>query len=176
MTAGGVVPWPAAQRLAELVVAAGWVVNLQVTGETLLERYDAVAALPGPVVIDHIGNFGPIGPQAPAFTALLRLVDTGRVWVKLSAPYARGAMGPFPYAAAAPLAHALVRHAPERLTWGSDWPHTFLTQVHRQPAPDPAALFDLLLDWVTDPVIRRLILVDTPNRLFGGLRESPAPP
>ncbi len=175
MTPGGVVPWSDAQRLAGRVSDAGWVVNLQIDGATLLDRFDAIAALPGPVVIDHIGNFGPIPPDHPALAALLRLLDTGRIWVKLSAPYAKGAMGPFPYAAATPLARALVQHAPGRLTWGSDWPHTFLTKVHRQPAPDPAALFDLLLDWADDPAVRQQILVDTPNALFDRLHPFAAP-
>ena len=172
MTPGGVVGWDEAARLAARVVDAGWVVNLQVHGETLPDRFDDIAALPGPVVIDHMGAFGPVATDHPSVLALLRLLDTGRVWVKLSAPYARGAMGPLPYAPAAPLARALVRHAPDRLTWGSDWPHTFLTQVHRQPAPDPAALFDLLADWVEDPATRRLILVETPDRLFGAARPG----
>ena len=168
MTPGGVVNWDEAARLAARVVAAGWVVNLQIRGDTLLERFDTIARLPGPVVIDHMGNFGPIAPEAPSVQGLLRLLDTGRVWVKLSAPYAGGRMGPFPYGPASPLARALVRHAPDRLMWGSDWPHTFLTQVHQQPAPDPVPLFDMLLDWVDDPTFHHRILMETPERLFGG--------
>jgi len=167
MTPGGVVGWTEAARLAARVTEAGWLVNLQIRGDTLLDRFDEIEALPGRVVIDHMGNFGPIAPDAPAVLPLLRLIDTGRVWLKLSAPYAGGAMGPMPYAIAAPLARSLVRHAPERLMWGSDWPHTFLTQVHHQPAPDPARLFDLLLDWVDDPAVRHCILVETPEQLFG---------
>ena len=168
MTPGGVVSWDEAARLAARVVAEGWVVNLQIRGDTLSERSDTIARLPGPVVIDHMGNFGPIAPEAPTFKRLLRLLDTGRIWVKLSAPYAGGRMGPFPYGSASPLARALVRHAPDRLMWGSDWPHTFLTQVHQQPAPNPISLFDMLLDWVHDPTVRQSILVETPERLFGG--------
>ena len=166
MTPGGVVAWDEAPRLAARVAEAGWLVNLQVRGEVLTERLDTVAAMAGPVVIDHMGNYGPVDPDGEAFGALLRLLDTGRVWVKLSAPYARGAMGPFPYAAAAAVAQALVRHAPERLLWGSDWPHTFLTEVHHQPAPDPQALFGLLGEWAEDAGVRRRILVDTPDTLF----------
>ena len=167
MTPGGVVDWSEAARLAGRVVDAGWFVNLQIRGNTLLDRFDAIARLPGPVVIDHMGNFGPIRPDDPFVRALLRLLDTGRVWVKMSAPYAGGAMGAFPYTAAAPLAQALARHAPNRLMWGSDWPHTFLTQVYGQPAPDGADLFDLLLDWVEDPAMRHRILVDNPEQLLG---------
>lgn len=167
MTPGGVVGWNEAARLASRVAAEGWVVNLQIRGDTLLERFDTISGLPGPVVIDHMGNFGPIAPDAPPVQGLLRLLDTGRVWVKLSAPYAGGRMGPFPYGPALPLARALVRHAPDRLMWGSDWPHTFLTQVHQQPAPDPILLFDMLLDWADDPTVRHRILIETPERLFG---------
>ena len=174
MTPGGVVPWAEAARLAGRVTDAGWAVNLQVHGETLLDRHDEIRALPGRVVIDHIGAFGPVAPSHPAVAALLRLLDSGRFYVKLSGPYARGAMGPFPYAAATPLAQALVQHAPGRLTWGSDWPHTFLTQVYRQPAPDPAALLDLLLDWAPDPRDRQAILVDTPDRLFAPAGPRPS--
>ena len=167
MTPGGVVGWDEAERLAARVVEAGWFVNLQIRGAMLLEHFDTIARLPGSVVIDHMGNFGPIQPDQPQVQALLRLLDSGRFWVKLSAPYAGGAMGPPPYPAAAPLARALVRHAPERVMWGSDWPHTFLTQVHRQPAPDIVDLFDLLLDWADDPDVRRRILVDNPAGLLG---------
>ncbi len=175
MTPGGVADWTEVRPLAARVVDAGWVVNLQIRGAALLERFDLIRRLPGRVVIDHMGNFGPIDPDATGVRFLLRLLDTGRVWAKMSAPYAGGAMGPFPYAAATGLAQMLVRHAPERLTWGSDWPHTFLTQVHHQPAPDPAALFDLLLDWAADPAIRQMILVDTPNDLFGAAGNRPFP-
>ncbi len=167
MTPGGVVAWNEAAALATRVSAFGWLINLQIRGNTLLDRFDEIARLPGRVVVDHIGNFGPVAPDDPAVHALLRLIDGGRVWLKLSAPYAGGAMGAMPYAASGPLARAFARHAPERLIWGSDWPHTFLTQVHGQPAPDAAGLFDLLLDWVDDPAVRHSILVDTPEQLFG---------
>ena len=166
MMPGGVVPWDEVPRLAARVAAVGWLVNLQVRGEDLADRFDAVAGLRGPVVIDHMGNYGLVDPESEAFRVLLRLLDTGRVWVKLSAPYAQGVMGAFPYDAAARVARALVRHAPERLVWGSDWPHTFLTEVYRQPAPDPQALFGLLGEWVGDEAVWQRILVDTPNRLF----------
>ena len=168
MTPGGVVSWDEMGPLAARVAAFGWHINLQFRGDTLAERYDTIARLPGPVVIDHMGRFGRAAQPTDADVRLLmRLLDSGRVWVKLSAPYAGGTMGPPPYRTVRPLARALVRHAPERLVWGSDWPHTFMTEVHRLPPGDDALLLDLLLDWVDDDTIRRRILVDTPEALFG---------
>lgn len=168
MTPGGVLSWDEVPRLATRIQAFGWHTNLQMRGNTLPDLFDTVAALPGAVVIDHMGLFSrPIAPDHPEVGALLRLLDTGRVWVKLSAPYGGGVMGPPPFTAAWPLARALVRHAPERLVWGSDWPNTFMTQVYKLPPGDPALLLDLLLEWADDDATRRRILVDNPETLFG---------
>jgi D-galactarolactone isomerase len=94
----------------------------------------------------------------------LRLVDTGRCWVKLSAPYETSRTGPPRYEDVGALAKALVRHAPERMLWASNWPHP------SEPAdakPDEARLLDLLLEWAPDDVTRRKILVDNPAELYG---------
>ena len=168
MTPGGVLAWNDAPHLAVRIQAFGWHVNLQFRGAELPARHDLIARLPGPVVIDHMGLFArPIDPSHPDVRHLLCLLDTGRVWVKLSAPYAGGAMGPPPFSSAIPLARALVRHAPERLIWGSDWPHTFMTEVHRQPPGDAAMLLDQLLEYADDDATRRRILVDNPEALYG---------
>ena len=118
-----------------------------------------------------MGNFGPVPPNDPGtdpgVAALLRLLDGGRVWTTLSAPYAGGGMGEPPYPAAGLLARALVHHAPDRLMWGSNWPHPFTTQVRGLPAEDDAMLLDLLLDWVGEERVRNRILADNPAVLFG---------
>jgi D-galactarolactone isomerase len=168
MTPGGVLSWEEVPRLAARIQEFGWHTNLQMRGNTLPERFNAIAALPGQVVIDHMGLFSrPIEPGHPEVSFLLRLLDTGKVWVKLSAPYGGGIMGPPPFTAAWPLARALVRHGPERLVWGSDWPNTFMTQVYKLPPGDPALLLDLLLEWADDDATRRRILIDNPEALFG---------
>jgi D-galactarolactone isomerase len=168
MTPGGVLSWQDVPRLATRIQEFGWHTNLQMRGNTLPERFETIAALPGKVVIDHMGLFSrPVAPDHPEVRTLLRLLDTGRVWVKLSAPYGGGIMGPPPFTAAWPLARALVRHAPERLVWGSDWPNTFMTQVYKLPPGDPALLLDLLLEWADDDATRHRILVDNPEALFG---------
>ena len=168
MTPGGVLSWDDVPGLAVRIQHFGWHTNLQMRGNTFPERFDTVQALPGPVVIDHLGLFSrPVEPDHPEVQALLRLLDTGRIWVKLSAPYGGGKMGPPPFTAAWPLARALIRHAPERMLWGSDWPHTFMTEVYKLPPSDAATLLDLLLDWTDDEAVRHRILVDNPDALFG---------
>ena len=167
MTPGGVLSWDDVPGLAARIQHFGWHTNLQMRGNTFPERFDTVRALPDPVVIDHLGLFSrPVEPDHPEVQALLRLLDTGRIWVKLSAPYGGGKMGPPPFTAAWPLARALIRHAPERMLWGSDWPHTFMTEVYKLPPGDAATLLDLLLDWTDDEAVRHRILVDNPDALF----------
>ena len=169
MTPGGVLSWDDVPALAARIQDLGWHTNLQMRGNTFPQRFETIRALPGPVVIDHLGLFSrPVPPDHPEVQVLLRLLDTGRVWVKLSAPYGGGTMGPPPFEAAWPLARALVRHAPERMLWGSDWPHTFMTEVYKQPPGDAAMLLDLLLEWTDGEAVRRRILVDNPEALLGG--------
>jgi D-galactarolactone isomerase len=92
----------------------------------------------------------------------LRLLDTGRVWVKLSAPYHADRDGPPHYRDVQDLARRLVAHAPERCLWGSNWPHP-----GRTPRPDNATLLALLAAWAPDPTAMRKILVDNPALLYG---------
>lgn len=168
MMPGGVLTWNELHALACRIQAHGWHVNIQLDGHELAERAELLARLPGQVIVDHLGMFGrPVAPSHPSFMALLRLLDIGRFWVKLSAPYAGGGMGEAPYPAAGILARSLVRHAPGRLLWGSNWPHPFTTQVRHLPAEDDAMLLDLLLDWAEDESVRNRILTSNPQALFG---------
>ena len=90
------------------------------------------------------------------------LIDKGNTWVKLSGAYQDTRIGPPTYADATALARAYVAAAPERLVWGSDWPHP--TESDK---PDDALLFDLLSVWAPDATTRRRILVDNPQALYG---------
>ncbi len=117
-----------------------------------------------PMVIDHMLNIPAArGIADAAFQTLLRLVGDGVLYGKLSAPYRLS--GTFPdYPDARAFHAALVRANPERLLWGSDWPHP---QIAAAVMPDDGHLVDLFNAWTPDPGHRRLILVDTPARLFG---------
>jgi predicted TIM-barrel fold metal-dependent hydrolase len=92
-----------------------------------------------------------------------RLVDTGRTWIKLSGVYQDSRVGPPSYADTAAIAKAMVRLAPERLVWGTDWPHPTV----RTDKPEDAALLDLLAIWVSDAETRNQILVANPEALYG---------
>jgi 2-pyrone-4,6-dicarboxylate lactonase len=91
------------------------------------------------------------------------MLDSGRVWLKLSGPM-RCTSDDFPYREVTPLARALVRHAPERMVWGTDWPHV---NLDGREMPNDGDLLDLLLEWVPDAATRQRILVDNACTLYG---------
>lgn len=163
MLPGGAIPWHMADGVAARVQDVGWHVQLQLDGRLLPEREAQIRAWPGRIVIDHVGKFlEPVTPDHAAFRCLLRLVDGGRVWVKLSAPYEVSRAGPPLYEDVGRLAKLLVEAAPERMLWATNWPHPSV-----DAKPDDAELLDLLLDWATDEAVRNRILVDNPAELYG---------
>jgi 2-pyrone-4,6-dicarboxylate lactonase len=148
-----------AARVADL----GWHVQLFPSGTEIIELEPLVRAVPAPVVFDHFGSVpAEAGTGQPAFAALLRLIDTGRVWVKLSRPMQITREDP-PYPSVIPLAHALIEHAPERVLWGTDWPHVGLVG---RTMPDDGDLVDLIWDWVPDERDRQRVLVENPNEFY----------
>lgn len=149
-----------AARVAEI----GWHVQYYPYRTELADTWRTILDLPTDVVLDHFGHIPAAeGINQPAFTALLRLLDSGRVWVKLSGPMRCTAEEP-PYPSVTPLARALVARRPDRLIWGSDWPHV---NMNGRTMPNDGDLLDLLLDWVPDAATRDRILADNPARLFG---------
>ena len=160
---GGVLPWEMLDELAARVQVVGWHAQLQLDGRALPEREAQIRGWPGRVVIDHVGKYlEPVPPEHEAFRVLLRLVDTGRVWVKLSAPYETSKVGPPYYDDVGRLAKALVKAAPERMLWASNWPHPSAKEKL-----DDAVFLDMLLDWVPDEDVRHRVLVDNPAELYG---------
>jgi 2-pyrone-4,6-dicarboxylate lactonase len=116
------------------------------------------------VIVDHLGMVpAALGVGDPNFQALLRLVGNGHAYVKLSAVYRLSTQFP-DYPDARPLHDALVRANPERLMWGTDWPHP---SIPAEVMPDDGHLLDLFHAWTPDRQTRLRILVDTPARLFG---------
>ncbi len=116
------------------------------------------------VIVDHLGTVPAAqGVTDPNFQALLKLVGDGDTYVKLSAVYRLSTHYP-DYPDAQLLHEALVRANPERLMWGTDWPHP---SIPAEVMLDDGHLLDLFHDWILDEQTRRRILVDTPNRLFG---------
>lgn len=163
MLPGGAVGWASMAPVAERVAPLGWHVQLQMDGNLLPDRLDTLLTLPTPVVVDHVGRFMPPPPtDAPAFRALRALLDTGRCWVKLSAPYESTKDGAPHFPTVSALVRVLVEHYPERLLWASNWPHP-----GQADPPTPALLHDLALDWLPTPELRQRVLVENPATLYG---------
>jgi D-galactarolactone isomerase len=149
------------EPLAKRVQSLGWHVQIHLRNDQIVAAEDLLLRLPGTIVFDHLGRLTPPeGLNHPAFGIIRRMLDGGRTWMKLSGAYFFG--GPPDYPEAAKVAQAYIKAAPERMVWGSDWPHP--TEKEK---PDDAMLFDLLGGWAPDDATRRRILVENPAKLYG---------
>lgn len=161
---GGTLGFDVMDELMARVHPLGWHANIQLDGRELPKYEAQIKRLPGKFVIDHTGKFlDPVAVDSAEFKSLLNLVDTGRCWVKLSAPYETSKTGAPKYEDVGRLAKALVMRAPQRMLWASNWPHPSV----RPKVPDDAELLELLLDWAPDEGTRNKILVDNPAVLYG---------
>ena len=149
---------PLARRIADL----GWHVQLNMEPEQIVEHEKMLKRVPTPIVFDHMGKLGLSGLEHASYRVIRGLIDKGRAWVKISGAYMNTRVGPPTYSDATAVAQAFVKAAPERLIWGSDWPHPSPTQK-----PDDAILFDLLAQWAPDETTRNCILVSNPEALYG---------
>jgi predicted TIM-barrel fold metal-dependent hydrolase len=150
---------PLAKRINEL----GWHIQINATAAKIMEIMPILESLPCPIVFDHLAHIPePDGIKHPLFGKVLALIDKGKTWVKLSGAYADTKVGPPTYADSTAVAQAYVKAAPERLVWGSDWPHP----SERETKPDDAVLFDLLLVWAPDEAVRNRILVQNAATLY----------
>jgi predicted TIM-barrel fold metal-dependent hydrolase len=135
---------------------------------------DQVTAAPMPVVFDHFGGAqAALGVSQPGFDTLLNLVRSGKAYVKISAPY-RSSTKPPDYADVVPLAKALIGANPQRILWGSDWPHPASPVAHRPVTEitplwqvDDGRIFNQLPLWAPDEKVRKIILVENPAKLYG---------
>jgi D-galactarolactone isomerase len=153
------------EPLSKRVNDLGWHVQIHMLGNAIVENADLFQRLPSPIVFDHMAHIPqPAGIDHPAFALMLKMLDHGRTWVKLSGAYMETKVGPPTYADVNKVAQAYVKAAPERLVWASDWPHP---TEKADSKPDDAVLFDLLADWAPDEAVRNRILVDNPVALYG---------
>jgi predicted TIM-barrel fold metal-dependent hydrolase len=169
LTESGVVGYRLAWRLAKQiddrlvarVAAHGWQVHWLIHGEHTEHWQPRILASPGSFVIEHMGGVRPEqGLGGPDWTFIRRCIDTGRCWVKLSPRPSR--RDTFPFDDMRPFARWLVENAPDRVLWGSDWPHP----QYFKPMPSDVDLLDEMLDWVPEEHLRQKILVDNPEQLF----------
>ena len=153
-----------AGKVARHADCAGWHIQVFAQPEQIVALAPVLQSLPVPLVIDHLGRIDPAeGPVAEAYGVLRRLLDGGNTWVKLSGAYMRCTVHAPRYADTLPLGRALVQAAPERLVWGSDWPHT----TEAPGTVNDADLVDLLQAWAGTQASMDRILVANPAQLYG---------
>lgn len=163
MCLGGFLGWDVMDEVVARVKPFGWHPVVQFDGREFPQHEAQLERVSGDYIIDHTGKFlEPVAVDSDAFKCMLRLVERGNCYVKLSAPYETSKVGPPTYADVGALAKALAKAAPERMLWASNWPHPSAANY-----PDDANLLDLLLEWAPDESVRRKILVDNPARLYG---------
>ena len=177
LSTGGVNdPTVGRQRLQiaiERMQGRSWHVQMNTNLAMIAALKDAVAASPVPIVFDHFGGAqAALGPQQPGFSDLVELVRSGKAYVKISAAYRVSKLAP-DYTDVVPLAQALIGANPDRVVWGTDWPHPAGTPAGGKPTDvtpltqiDDGRLLNQLPVWAPAPAIRKKILVDNPVRLY----------
>jgi predicted TIM-barrel fold metal-dependent hydrolase len=174
-TSGQADPQVARQRFQAGVVRIQTRRNWNIQVYARLALVDAIADLihgaPVPVVLDHFGGAkAALGLAQPGFETLLQLLRSGKVYVKISGAYRSSTLAP-EYTDVAPLAKALIAANPQRILWGTDWPHPSTapgpkTEISPFFPIDDGRLFNQFAAWVPEPALRKAILVDNPAKLY----------
>jgi predicted TIM-barrel fold metal-dependent hydrolase len=163
------------QAAVDRIKARGWHVQLYTDTPMIAAIKDQVMASPVPAVFDHFGGAqAKLGLSQPGFPDLIELVKSGNAYVKISGSYRLSTEGP-DYPDAAPFAKALIEANPDRIIWGTDWPHPDSTlrtdikptEVRPLYQIDDGRLMNQLAVWAPDAAVRKKILVDNPTRLYG---------
>jgi predicted TIM-barrel fold metal-dependent hydrolase len=159
----------------ERMKARGWHVQIYTNLAMISAVKDLVMTSPVPVVFDHFGGAqAALGVEQPGFSDLVDLVKSGKAYVKISGAYRSSKLGP-DYADCIPLAKALISANPDRIVWGTDWPHPNSVTPPDKKVTDVTPLFQIddgrllnqLAVWAPDAAIRKKILVDNPAQLYG---------
>jgi predicted TIM-barrel fold metal-dependent hydrolase len=174
-TGGQADPQVARQRFQAGVVRIQTRRNWNIQVYARLALVDAIADLihdaPVPVVLDHFGGAkAALGLAQPGFETLLQLLRSGKVYLKISGAYRSSTLAP-EYTDVAPLAKALIAANPQRILWGTDWPHPSTapgpkTEISPFFPIDDGRLFNQFAAWVPEPALRKAILVDNPAKLY----------
>lgn len=152
------------EPLVRRINGLGWHVQLHLKGHQIVEHEALLMRIVAPIVFDHMARLPqPEGTSLPAYRIIRKLIDHGKTWVKLSSIYQDTKVGTPTYADQSEIARAFLKAAPERMLWGSDWPHP----TERDRKPDNALLFDLIAEWAPDAMLRQRLLVDNPAAVYG---------
>lgn len=163
-------PTAALEAIAARIAPLGWHVVVYFEAADLPDLEDFFAALPVPLVVDHMGRPDVTkDPDGPEFARFLDFVAANDVWVKVSCPERLTVTGPaaldgerHAYADVVPFARKVVERFPDRVLWGTDWPHPNL----KDHMPDDGLLVDHIPHVAPTPELRQALLVDNPQRLY----------
>lgn len=160
---GGVGDMAAFRRLVDRAAAVGWHVDIYLEPGSIREFSPILKALPVTYVIDHMGTVDAAkGLDDGEFKALLELQSSDeKCWIKITGLERASAAGP-PFHDAVPFAKSLIDNAPDRVLWGTDWPHPNVKIM-----PNDGDIVDLIPLYAPDPAVQRKLLVTNPERLFG---------
>lgn len=161
---GGAVGMDGLAAVEARVRAFGWHLMVQFNGREIGDHMATLKAIETDYIIDHIGKFmPPVAADDSRVEQILSLLDRGNAWIKICGGYETSLSGGPEYPDVSPIAKRLIQHAPERVIWGTNWPHV---GVPREQYPDDAEQLDVLLHWAEESV-RQKILVDNPAVLYG---------
>lgn len=163
---GGAVGLDSLEEVDARAAAAGWMIAVQFDGSDIADHFDRLARLRARWVFDHHGKFfRGARPDGPEVAMVKRLIDGGNCWFKFAGCYESSRIGGPHYSDIAAIARIMAAHAPERIVWGTNFPHNGATRT--EDYPDDAALLDTVLSWFPDDRGRRRALVENPEELFG---------
>ncbi|TCV65504.1 D-galactarolactone isomerase [Neorhizobium sp. R1-B] len=163
---GGAVNLGELEAVDSKAASQGWMLAIQFDGSNILDHEARLAKLKSRWVLDHHGKFfAGVTPDSPQVAAVKRLIDGGRCWFKFAGVYESSKSGGPDYADVAAVAREIAAYAPERIVWGTNWPHNLARE--QADYPNDAALTDTVLGWLPDDTARHLALVKNPEELYG---------
>lgn len=162
---GGATDLSALEALDAKAAARGWMLAVQFDGSNILDHEPRLVRLRSRWVLDHHGKFFcGITPDSPHVDAVKRLIDTGRCWFKFAGVYESSKTGGPDYDDVAAIARLVASYAPQRIVWGTNWPHNLAKE--QKDYPDDVSLLETVLGWLPDEKSRNLALVENPEELF----------
>ncbi|WJR66167.1 amidohydrolase family protein [Neorhizobium sp. CSC1952] len=163
---GGAVNLGELEAVDAKATAHGWMLAVQFDGSDIQDHEERLAKLKSRWVLDHHGKFfAGVTPESPQIAAVKRLIDAGRCWFKFAGVYESSKAGGPDYADVAAFSREIAKYAPERIVWGTNWPHNLARE--QADYPDDAALTDTVLGWLPDEAARHRALVKNPEELYG---------
>lgn len=163
---GGAIGLSELEAVDAKAAAHGWMLAVQFDGSNILENESRLAKLKSRWVFDHHGKFfSGVTPDSEEIAAVKRLIDGGNCWFKFAGVYESSKTGGPDYTDVATVARDIALYAPERIVWGTNWPHNLARE--QADYPDDAALTNTVLGWLPDEKARHLALIENPQALFG---------